>query len=34
MKKTMIEEIREEWPEFFEKYPDAVLEEQYEYWIG
>ena len=33
MKKTMIEEMREEWTEFFEKYPDAVLVEQYEYCL-
>ena len=33
MKKTMIKEMREEWSEFFEKYHDAVLVEQYEYCL-
>lgn len=33
MRKTMIEQMREEWSEFFEKYPDAVLVEQYEYCL-
>ena len=33
MKKTMIEQMREEWPAFFEKYPDAVWAEQYEYCL-
>ena len=33
MRKTMIEQMREEWTEFFEKYPDAVLVEQYEYCL-
>lgn len=33
MEKTMIEQMREEWPEFFEKYSDAVWAEYYEYCL-